>query len=199
MTQLILTCGMTLLYVRHECVLRRSRWWSGDCERLRWDPFPSRSRSPPVWFTSVTWLVHYNSVICDMTQSYVTVICDKTQSYVTWLSHMWQDSVICDMTQSYVTWLSHMWHDSVPGDIMSSPLALDLPQSRSCVWNDSSICVPWLSPMCDMTQSNVAWLSHMCDTHLFMTCHICICVMSHIDTWHDVYTSCSRWCVTWRI
>ena len=86
---------------------------------------------------------------------------------VTWL--IW----LCEMTCLYV------WHEEM---------------TRSCVWKDSFICVPWLIHMRDMTHSYVWHDSIMCVEWRIHMCDSCICVECLIHVWHDSFV-CARWLV----
>ena len=121
-----------------------------------------------------------DSVICDMTRSYVPwrwrLFCDGTYEWIVYfvfvlsqatssrwgslprLSHVWHDSFTRGVTHSYVTCLIDIWHDL-----------------------DKS----WLIHMWHTTHSNVTWLSHIC-----CDCDVCF-VMAHVNeecsakVWHD--------------
>jgi len=110
--QLICTRDMTPWYVRHECVLRRSRRWSGVRARLRWDSFIQ------MWYHSgvrATWLLHmYDmNVYSDEADDDVVIVrdCDDIpwSIYDWFLSYVRHDSFIratwtCTQTQQMMIW-----------------------------------------------------------------------------------------------
>ena len=172
----------------------------------------------------IKWMSHvsYEWVMTHMNES--CHVLHESTSYVTWLVHMWHDSFICDMTHSYVTWLIHTWY--VPwlicvtsytnphmshGTYLSQVRAMTLDTWHSDTWHDSYIdsCGTWHDSLTSRVSKWVSFssqrtfarwvMSHVQMTPPWVMSHICVCAMTHLDTWHSItwhdsyVDSCGTW------